>query len=182
MGVQGGFGVFDEVETKGLLCRSLLWHRGSDTPGLIRITFPSDRTIVPSWSWMSYTGGIDYLELDFGGYEWEDIQTPWSREEKREGDITLTAKARKYDRSAAAPGEDDLIFDSPAEPDQVTTLCVVLGIQRGKIPLKDKRHYVLIVVPTQDLMSDGARLYERVGAGYLPGKCIAQDTVVTNIR
>lgn len=42
MTVQGGFGVFDEGETKGTLRRSLLWHRGNDTPNLTRISFPPD--------------------------------------------------------------------------------------------------------------------------------------------
>ncbi|KAK3350274.1 heterokaryon incompatibility protein-domain-containing protein, partial [Lasiosphaeria hispida] len=85
---QGGFGVFDEgTKKKGLLRRSLLWHRANETPQLKRIVFPKDRTIsvVPSWSWMAYTGAIEYEQLEFGGVEWEELQSPWSG-----GDEVLT--------------------------------------------------------------------------------------------
>lgn len=191
MKAQGGFGVFNEGETRGLLRRSLLWHRGSDTASLSRIKFPADRVIlaVPSWSWMAYTGGIDYLKLDFGGFEWEDIRSPWSRSadnvprtEIRGGNIALTVMAREYDPNAAVQGEGLLILDTPGGSEQPKTMCVVLGIQKGTRPREDKIHYLLIVTPTTALDRDGSKLYERVGAGYLPGRCIALSGSMVNIH
>jgi hypothetical protein len=66
MAVKGGFGILYEDKTQGTLLRSLLWYRGGDpnTSSLTRIEFPDDRVGVPSWSWMAYTGEIDYLSLD----------------------------------------------------------------------------------------------------------------------
>jgi hypothetical protein len=84
MSVRGGYGIFDEGDTRGLLRRSLLWCRDPIIPKLLRIQFPTEREPMPSWSWMAYwggrnsPGGIDYLELDFDTWSWEDLQSPWS--------------------------------------------------------------------------------------------------------
>lgn len=186
MNANGGFGVIDEGETRGLLRRSLLWRRGSDmeTKSLSRIKFPIDRVIsaVPSWSWMAYTGGIDYLKLDFGGFEWEHIGSPWSRSsdsvsrtEDRGPSMALIAEARgyEYDPKAALQHKGLLFFDNPGGSEQPQTMCAVLGIEKGIKLLRDKMHYLIIVKPTKALDRDGKKIYERVGAGYLPGKCIA---------
>lgn len=188
MNVKGGFGMFDAGSTKGLLRRSLLWHRGSDTPSLTRIP----RITVPSWSWMAYAGGkdangkeyaggINYFKLKFNGVDWEDFESPWSRSENGEANNTLTAKVREFNRNAARTGEDYLMFDTPADTDRYNAKCVVLGIQKGTMALNDKRHHVLVVVPT-DRFDNDSRVYERVGAGYLPGRCFTSDAVLANIQ
>ena len=188
MNVKGGFGMFQAASTKGLLCRSLLWHRGSDTPSLSRIP----RITVPSWSWMAYAGGkdatgkdyaggINYFKLKFKGFDWEDFESPWSRSKKDEADYTLIAKVRGFTRSPARTGEDHLVFDTPAHKGRYNAKCVVLGIQRGTSSLNDKRHYVLVVADRFD--DKNGRVYERVGAGYLPGRClIADDAVLASIQ
>jgi hypothetical protein len=191
MKANGGFGVIDEGETRGLLRRSLLWRRGSDmeTKSLSRIKFPTDRVIsaAPSWSWMAYTGGIDYLKLDFGGFEWEHIGSPWprsadnvTRTEDRGPSMALIAKARgyeydpkEYDPKAAMQHQGLLFFDNPGGSEQLQTMCVVLGIEKGIKLLRDKMHYLIIVKPTKALDRDGKKIHERVSVGYLPGKCIA---------
>lgn len=63
-----------------LLRRSLLWHRAPEVGGLEEIDFKAKKSAPPSWSWMAYKGGIDYLELPFGQVEWEEneIVSPWS--------------------------------------------------------------------------------------------------------
>jgi hypothetical protein len=84
----GGFGVFDDGPTGGLLHRSLLWHRDRDAadPAFARIVFPPNRNRAggvmaapPSWSWMAYTGAIRYLEAGFDRYAWVEVHSPWSR-------------------------------------------------------------------------------------------------------
>jgi hypothetical protein len=178
MAVKGGFGILYEDKTQGTLLRSLLWYRGGDpnTSSLTRIEFPDDRVGVPSWSWMAYTGEIDYLSLDFGKIEWEEIESPWSRSDECQGNNTLSAKARKYEQNAASRGESNLIFDmGPTNAEQHNAVCVVLGVQKGLMPLIDKRHYVLLVVPTNNPGRNGSNVFERIGVGYLLGKCIATD-------
>lgn len=202
---RGDFGVFvskkpKEKGERGLLRRSLLWHRGSDTKSLSRIHFPPDRVIstVPSWSWMAYVekheigtgngqakpvvyiGGIDYLKPDFDGIDWEDLRSPWADEANGipqtavcGGNIALTAKVREYLYMPSNQDNDGLlVFDNPGGSAQRKTSCVVLGIQKGSMAVKEKRHYLLLVTPTAAVDRNGKKAYERVGAGYLPGSCI----------
>ncbi|EUC46749.1 hypothetical protein COCMIDRAFT_35616 [Bipolaris oryzae ATCC 44560] len=192
MYVRGGFGVFDQGVTRGLLRRSLLWRRGVDTRSLTRIHFPAESVLptVPSWSWMAYTGGIDYLQPDFGNYEWEDLQSPWSTNAPNNISSTdvsivnmaLVASAREYDSGAALSSEGELILDAPNPSSRPKTLCVVLGKAKGSPSPETQRHYVLIVAVAGHKGRAGETIYERVGAGYLPGKCISPTVVDVRIH
>ncbi|KAF2234694.1 hypothetical protein EV356DRAFT_514837 [Viridothelium virens] len=189
MNVRGGFGIFDAGSTKGLLRRSLLWHRGSDTPSLTRISWIT----VPSWSWMAYAGGkdtngkefpggINYFQLSFNGFDWEDIESPWSHPKNGESSDKLIAKVREFKQSAARTREDYLMFDTPADTNRKNAKCIILGIQKGPIASSEKRHYVLVVVPTVRFDDKNTRIYERVGAGYLPGRCFTDGSVLASIQ
>jgi hypothetical protein len=185
MHVKGGFGVFDEGVTRGLLRRSLLWRRGIDTPSLTRIHFPNASALsaVPSWSWMAYIGGIDYLQPGFGNYEWEDLQSPWSKKTPHNisstdfsiANTALIATAREYDLGAAVLNEGQLIFDTPNRSSMPRTLCVVLGKAKGSPLPETQRHYLLIITAARHEGHAAEPVYERVGAGYLPGKCISPN-------
>ncbi|KAF2132922.1 HET-domain-containing protein [Dothidotthia symphoricarpi CBS 119687] len=180
MAVKGGYGILYEDTIQGTLARSLLWHRGGDTSSLTRIKFTG--VSVPSWSWMAYTGGIDYLSLDFGRIDWEKIESPWSRSDKSDGTDTLTAVAQRYNEDTASERQSTFIFDLPEYAEQYETICVVLGVQKGSMPLSDKRHYVLLVVPTNGSGRSRTSSFERVGVGYLPGRCIATESTSVNIH
>ena len=73
---RGAFGIFDDgdKEDGGLFHRSLLWQRGEengDLPNMPTIEFPPARKVnVPSWSWMAYRGGIDYIDPPFDQADW----------------------------------------------------------------------------------------------------------------
>ncbi|KAF2011920.1 hypothetical protein BU24DRAFT_266342 [Aaosphaeria arxii CBS 175.79] len=185
MRVDGGFGVFDGDATRGLLRRSLLWCRGSDTESLSPIQFPTGG--VPSWSWMAYTGGIDYLDIGFGTLDWEDIQSPWSRGggQSIEGPPVLVAKARVYDPGAANESEGALVWDTPKSSlSQLSeTLCVVMGKEKGSMPDQDKRHAVLVIKPKENTVTPSQpKDYVRIGTGFMPGKCIGPSFVKVNIH
>ncbi|KAK4104408.1 hypothetical protein N658DRAFT_419247 [Parathielavia hyrcaniae] len=171
----GGFGVLDEGDRKrGLLRRSLLWYRDPGTPRLQRIVFPAHRAIsaVPSWSWMAYTGGIDYITPDFNHVEWADVQSPWSGGSDPAGNNALVAEANEYDASRAKLGEAMLIFDIPEQASPTGT-CVVLGKHKGSL----LRSYVLLVREKGHRDQDGRKIFERVGAGYLPpSRCVGGQT------
>lgn len=179
--IQGGFGIFDGGSEKGLLRRSLLWCRGKDTPSLCPIEFPPNSDTVPSWSWMARSGGIDYLTPRLAGFDWEDLELPWYRSESIQSDITLGAQARDYDHGRAEKGESLVILDDPTDTDYYRAMCVVLGVQKGAIPAEDKQHYVLLVVATKTTHHTGSKLFKRIGAGYLPGRCIIGDPVPINV-
>lgn len=172
IGAKGGYGVLDEGHKDpprhGLLRRSLLWRRADGTDDMCPITFD-----VPSWSWMRYTGSIDYISPPFGNVDWDDLQSPWTSD-VGVGDVLL-ADARKYDASSAIKnGEGEIIFDRTSKNPPSSTKCIVLGRKKGLWSLKDKHriHYLLVVESSEKVDRDGRRIYERVGAGYLPGSCI----------
>jgi hypothetical protein len=193
MQVEGGFGILEDAKFKGTLRRSLLWHRGSDTPSLNRIK----NVKAPSWSWMAYSGGedmngkryaggIDYFMPDFAGNEWEDIQSPWSIPKKTGPDNTITANGWEYDIAVDGVMSDpeicNIIYDVPAEEGKQKTRCVVVGIQDGDEQRRERKHYVVVIRATEEPDGEGSVLYERVGAGFMPGKCMEGDVIKVFVR
>lgn len=194
----GGYGILDKGQKSGnrhgFLRRSLLWRRAYDTQKLSRIQFPSDDAIakVPSWSWMAYTGGIDYISPPFGDVDWEDLKSPWSsnlvpfdgrlRTEDRGGNVNLIAKARYYNSLDASDGQVEIVLDCPGGSQPLATKAVVLGVQKGEAPLKYRTHYLLIIAESAARDRDGTKIYERVGAGLLPGRCISGEEITVKIQ
>ncbi|KAG9496374.1 hypothetical protein J7337_012962 [Fusarium musae] len=173
--IQGQFGVFFEDRPggrrRGLLRRSLLWCRSETVASLDRISFPagSGALMVPSWSWMAYSGSIDYIAAEFGGTEWEPLQSQWDSGDERTDSGVLVGLARDYD---VEDTDSMLVFDSPLDVKKAGTLCIVLGKQKGDMSYFEKVHYVLLVQPMPPLSDTRRTSYERVGAGTLLGKCI----------
>lgn len=177
--VRGDFGVIEDKEHPGWLRRSLLWHRGYLVPSLTRIVFADDRADfkVPSWSWMAFDGGIDYLRPDFGSYDWEHLESPWARDSEKRTDIALLAKAWEYDLESAGPTEIDIILDIPGAQRPAKRICVVLGRAKGSLVHNTRRHWVLIIAPT-----DQEGIYERIGAGYMPGRSLLRSISKEMVR
>ncbi|KAL9616668.1 MAG: hypothetical protein Q9160_008491 [Pyrenula sp. 1 TL-2023] len=178
---RGGFGVLDdkaESSHKSLLGRSLLWHRGADEHSLTRITFPPDRQKAPTWSWMAYRGGIDYLRLPFDEWETEDIRSPWHTIEARTVDRAevpeLGATAREIAMGQAAAGEGKVIFDVTGKTGGLSSriLCVIIGRAKGQADIDSRFHYILLVRPKAMSGIGGTIIFERIGAGRVPGRCI----------
>ncbi|KAI1264021.1 hypothetical protein F5Y18DRAFT_428528 [Xylariaceae sp. FL1019] len=177
-GTRGGYGVFDEdVQTGqlGLLRRALLWYRPKQTE-LTRIDFP-DSMPVPSWSWMAYMGGIDFLHLEFGQADWVKFQSPWG------GNATATTRFTDGTRNLSLWGRaqsisdlyaaDTLYFDDSTRTRRTNTRCMVLGIDKRGGVTSERVHYVILVEPMVSLQQLGVDgYYERVGAGFLAGKYI----------
>lgn len=123
LSADGGFGVFDEGNQCGLLRRTLLWCRGRDGPELKRIEFDTNRVtaVPPSWSWMAWSGAIDYISPPFGEVKWDpngDLHSPWSRgalatsaytDTKSISTMVLNATAWKY---STEEGKGDIILDN----------------------------------------------------------------------
>lgn len=199
-GIRGGFGVLDDGR-RGLLWRSLLWQRAQDTrSGLKRIEFQSLKGAAvaiippPSWSWMAYTGAIDYLDLPFNEVDWEeqDICSRWSRGAGESwtysGDyltcpLELTVRGRPFDsREAMNSDTASIVLDDPHKTSELESSlkCVVLGRLKNQAKeSSDARiYYVLLVTPTAPQGEGCYAIYNRVGVGYLPGALIDFDNQV----
>ncbi|KAJ4348747.1 uncharacterized protein N0V89_010125 [Didymosphaeria variabile] len=187
MRVKGRFGMFDDSKAPGLLRRSLLWHRGKDTKGLTRIKFLPTQTPAPSWSWMAWTGtkiddykytpgGINYFQVPFKEFDWEDVQTPWMRRDLDE-ENALSVDARAFDCTSARKEQYTFIGDSQKGSAPKWGMCVVLGIQIGSLMAIDKQHYVLLIARTGKMDSNGLQRWERIGAGWLLGEFLKNDVI-----
>ncbi|KAF4488648.1 Mitogen-activated protein kinase kinase kinase 6 [Colletotrichum fructicola Nara gc5] len=179
---RGGYGVFDDG--KGLLHRSLLWCRSlGGTLG--RIKFPVEKKIfVPTWSWMAYEGGIDYLAPEWNKTEWEqqDLRSPWSADSPvqyttdKNSTISIEATARDFDEAKAVKEHITLYFDMPDKADGRTPglKCVILARPKTGSTTKDRMCYVLLVAPQVTKRFGGSTVFERVGVGKMPESCVSQ--------
>lgn len=191
--VSGGFGIFDGAEF-GPLRRSLLWRRAADVGRLEMIDFQKVNSTAssvpppPTWSWMAYKGAIQYLDVPFGGVEWEEneIRSPWSgrptgtwtysgdRSNRRPG---LTVIARSFDAQAAHKIRDAIILDDPSSWASLVSItkCVILGRLKTEDakPRKEAVYYVLLVAPADSNALQGMAAYRRVGVGITPGSVVS---------
>jgi hypothetical protein len=178
----GNYGIFedglDNRSKKGLFHRSLLWRRGGDVPlnpGLRRISFPPERNAsVPTWSWMCYSGGIDFLDVPFDQVIWEGKDIYPNIAAGPGGSPELHAMVRRFlvDRLDSA----ELIYDAGNESfNNMTGECVVIARSKAGDDDQNRRFYVLIVSPTHSQAVGGDVVYERVGVGYMPGTAITLD-------
>jgi hypothetical protein len=183
----GGFGVFDDG--RSLFHRSLLWRRGTDEVTLDKIAFPADSQImVPTWSWMAFKGGIDYLELPSGRVDWEEqeIRSPWtlgSRGVWHTGDqagvVELSAVALDFEFTGKTGPESKLIYDRPPKSNgsSRSVKCVVVGRRRVSVfqSEQNRMHYVLLVTTKDSQVTGEALVCERVGVGHFLGQWIRWD-------
>lgn len=166
----GGYGILDKF-----LHRSLLWQRSKES---------LERILTPSWSFMAYSGPIEYLSVPFGEASWsDDITSPFSegkqpaiisRSQINSGDLKasiLELGAPVWEIAHMRGG--NLILDNPhyhyAQPLQ----CVIVG-KNATQPLDEHQaHYVLLVHRAAGIDED--RAYERVGVGVLERHQIALE-------
>jgi hypothetical protein len=194
----GDYGIFGHDPDGGLFHRSLLWCRGKKEERMARIKFPEDRKIVPSWSWMAYKGGIDYLDPPFRAVNWEtkDISPPWpsSKESeqpngsgggpaRQDEGVELTGMMRGFFHRRAGPLTAELVYDDSAHvPLDGMQQCVVVAKAKAGSSDDEKDHYVLIVEPCVQAAADKGNTYRRVGVGKLPGKCILLGGEGTRVK
>lgn len=170
---------------RSLFQRSLLWQRGREVPPMAKI--PSNPSLrVPSWSWMGYDGGIDFLDLPLGGVEWlsDAIKSPWTTEATNTwhtGDgkefVELDAWAWRFkpgDVSREPREELELLCDTEDVVDWEAKdlMCVVVGIEKRRCALHERTHFVLVITRSKETLQSqgGVDYYERFGVGHIKGK------------
>jgi hypothetical protein len=163
---RGAYGVFDLPH---YFHRCLLWKRSGATLKKIT-TFHGE--VVPSWSWMAYQGGIDYMDAPGGRVDWaNDVISPFT---------LLDASGRANEAihaTISAPIHDfmdtetvDFIFDEPDHNFRRPLKCVIVGRNKGVTPNDQPLCYVLVVHAAATKETDR---YERVGVALLEQDRIA---------
>lgn len=180
---QGGFGVFDDG--RSLFQRSLLWQRGREVPPMAKI--PSSSSLpVPTWSWMGYDGGIDFVDLPLGGVHWstDTIKSPWAEGPDiwHTGDgkefVELKAWARPLELKSvdlASPEEIELVSDGKDTVDleNKNLMYVVVGREKkSSFDIEAMAHFILIITRSKGLLRSkaGNTVCARVGVGHVKGK------------
>ena len=194
-GTKGGYGIFDDGESPegGLFHRSLLWRRGKDEARLEPINFPIGWGMrLPSWSWMAYKGGIDYMDPPFGAVDWErkEVVPPWTRgrstiaELAPEDDkVALTATVRAFSVAGRRAGEAELVYDIDMTGlDGQRPQCIIVAKSKDGRAERDKMCHVLLVGPTRETTGRGEKVYKRVGVGVMLGKYIDLEAPGTIAR
>lgn len=153
---------------------------------------PTSSLPVPSWSWMGYDGGIDFLDLPLGGVEWlEDaIKSPWATggtNTWHTGDgkefVELKATAWRFNTSDVrlAPHEEmELVCDTQDVVDWEAQdlMCVVVGMEKSRGAIREKAHFVLVITKSKEAPGpyEEDAFYERFGVGHVKGKYIDQES------
>jgi len=147
------FGVFANF---GCLHRSLLWRRADSSP-LQWIKNPHAQ--VPTWSWMAYTGSIDYLDPPSTGVEWgRDIALETTAKPAK-----LTAPITAFTAEMMRK-QSVLIMDNWTTADFQSLKCVVVGRELPSLPetqMEDEAYHILVVSLLQPKAA--CPEYERVG-------------------
>jgi hypothetical protein len=125
---------------------------------------------------MAYEGGITFLNPPGGKVTWNDeMELKLTGDAKKSwlyapGTPSFKVEAKDFNVGVDTDKtETDLIYDIPEEIEKSKTRakkCVIIGSIGGQTD-PGARHYVLIVAS-----SPNGTFYERVGAGYLPGRFI----------
>ncbi|KAH8731712.1 heterokaryon incompatibility protein-domain-containing protein [Phaeosphaeriaceae sp. PMI808] len=173
---QSRYGIFENF-----LHRNLLWQR-SDGDKMERIRYESG--VVPSWSWMAYDGGIQYMDIPFGDVDW-NIKLQFNEHKhvffntlKRKRRLALVAdigvfrncSLEQRDISYAVLDSNKvergrIWYDIEASGDPHTERCVVVGRDNREgdygSRMKDS-YYILVIGPTS--VDDE---YTRVGVGWI---------------
>ncbi|KAF2189976.1 HET-domain-containing protein [Zopfia rhizophila CBS 207.26] len=162
-GCQSRYGIFQDF-----LHRNLLWQRSGHKKTKWIGYEPG---IIPSWSWMAYDGGIQFMDIPFGEVDWND-KLRFNKEHKHAlvTDIgvfwkcSMEKRDTRYAILDLSKGKRGWIqYDIEASGDLHTEWCVVVG-------RRNKKYYILVVRPTS---VDGE--YRRVGVGRIQSDYVVRQ-------
>jgi hypothetical protein len=174
------YGVFEKY-----LHRNLLWYlvpRNKDeTQSVVLIRD------IPSWSWMAYSGGIEFVNNPSGRVSW--IKHDYL-EFKKEHDGAINASLGKIPNCTTTPYKNCttrlcekrhvlvdttgiergwIQYDVEGNEESSTIQCVVIGRKRAKNNSPDQ-YYILLV---KTAGADGH--YKRIGVGQVQSGCVVRQ-------
>lgn len=178
------YGVFEEY-----LCRNLLWylvpHNNTETN---RASLGQD---IPSWSWMAYSGGIEFVKVPFRGVSWIKLQFNHERNgvvPASLGEIVgCSARRCKNCTARLCEARHEVVeagvkrgwvqydFEGDKEPNAIE--CVVIGSETATDDGPDQ-YYILLVRPTgadDQYKRIRDHEYKRIGVGQVQSSCVARQ-------
>jgi hypothetical protein len=175
------FGIF-----QSFLHRSLLWQR-SEERDTDRIDYRAQ--IVPSWSWMAYSGSIQFMDITFGDGEWVrslrfNKRYKYRRLNKKwkpalVTDIGCFQKCNPERRGTgyaildlSGTERGRIQYDIETHEHLDAERCVVVGRDSHDSNAGKRKYYILIVRST-----GMENEYTRVGAGWILSDYVARQGV-----
>lgn len=152
------------------LHRNLLWQ-ASDRE-MERIAYNNNQH-VPSWSWMAYSGGVQFIVVKVGSVSWVD---ELAFDDERDSaaliadvgnfqECTLKSDGDRYTISNLFGEKRGWVqYDVKSDRKFHEEQCVVVGRTEST---SEDYYYILVVVPTE---KDGE--YKRVGVGMVRTGCV----------
>ena len=136
---------------------------------------------VPSWSWMAYNGGIQFLEIPFSEVGWaNDLQFDPKRENALIADIgDFLRCTMEPDRKQYAVIDSDgtkrgwIQYDVKDGEQLSKEQCVVIGRTKKS---SVEEYYILVARPT---CVDGE--YNRVGVGLVHSCCVVKRGALVRV-
>ncbi|KAK1584941.1 heterokaryon incompatibility protein [Colletotrichum navitas] len=177
---------------KSYFARSILWRRDQHLAEMTPIAQPAGRR-VPSWSWFSKSGRIQYMNLTFEKTEWmnDDFRSPFDSQP----DDTLpgqTSKPGCPEISSILGGfarrmeMDDgtltsqVVFDMKNRHQAKDLRAVLIGRDKGEGDSTNApKVHVLVICKCSSDPTD--RLYERVGVASLSPEKVLTEGVWVDI-
>ncbi|KAK4158789.1 heterokaryon incompatibility protein-domain-containing protein [Cladorrhinum sp. PSN259] len=157
----------------------LLWKRTQENGP--RIQYSTD-LVVPSWSWMAYSGGIDFIleptvrflvprrnDLDFA----DDGRALNVKVRNFGASCRAEKKEEKYVILNGTEEVGSLWFDMADQVQFKDCNCVVIGTLRDGKEDARKDYYVIVIWK----ISGRHRRYKRVGVGMLEAQYISRDCI-----
>ncbi|KAG8157951.1 hypothetical protein KVR01_012223 [Diaporthe batatas] len=184
----GGFGALHDENNLGILRRSMLWRRASECVSMKKIEF--DGAAPPTWSWMTYEGQIEYLDLPFRKMDWasfkHDLQPPWTgsgpkrwysgNDPPKTSMMTVIVRDLEPSSSLMVQVPRIILDVTDGASSRKPTKCVVLGrlMEPSEGPQDDVRTSlaVLLVSAESSRVDFGVQVYNRVGVAFVPSTLV----------
>jgi hypothetical protein len=159
------------------LHRNLLWQRSGEER-MKRIGYKTQ--VVPSWSWIAYDGGIEFMDIPFGKVDWM-VRLRFNKKHNYEwwfnkkGNAALVTDIGVFRNCNLEQRETNHVildsnkaergwiwYDLEASKDLDAEQCVVVGRDAREDEFGLRKYYILVVRPTS---VDNE--YTRVGVGWI---------------
>jgi hypothetical protein len=170
---QSRYGIFEKY-----LHRNLLWQASNGK--LEEIAYDCH---VPSWSWMAYSGGVQFIDIPLGQVEWID-RLRFDKE--CDCDPAIIANLASFQNcTMKLHGEQYIISDQDGrkrgwiryDVKDGEELCKRQCIVLGKMMERDVERYCLLVVRSTRL--DGE--YSRIGVGIIDSCCVLREGIEVRV-
>ncbi|GAP87897.2 putative tol-like protein [Rosellinia necatrix] len=174
-GGTGRYGVFQIY-----LHRCLLWRRSKAAMKPIE---PLPGETIPSWSWMAYEGGIQYIDAPGSDVDWKpDVIWPPSDSSNETDASSVDSQSSQCTRMSQElqapvwglvdPRKNDMILDDGRSANPQAAKCVIIGVSKRPAEANEKLYYLLIVTP---VLAGKEGVWKRRGVGIMERRYIALD-------